>query len=162
MDESQKEQAGAGEEDLCLLTIGEHESWLVQGRQEPLRLAMGYRALVPGQTLGQFHREPPSPLELEQAIAWVEDIVMPLATDLAPCSALRLGPSPLTPLFGPVTLPLARIEQSFAQLAAMAERDPLAARDLPAGREFAATLLILREFMHHLGFIEVSLLAAQP
>ncbi len=38
----------------------------------------------------------------------------------------------------------------------------VAARDLPAGREFAATLLILREFMHHLGFIEVSLLAAQP
>jgi hypothetical protein len=162
MDQSQAGQKDTGEESLCLLTIGEQESWLGQGQQKPLRLAMGYRALVPGQTLGQFRREPPSPLELEQAIAWVEDIVMPLAADLAPCSALQLAPGPLSPVFGQVRLPLARIEQSFAQLAAMAEGDPLAARDLPAGRDVAATLLILREFMHHLGFIEVNLRADQP
>jgi hypothetical protein len=40
------------------------------------------------------------------------------------------------------------VEQMFTRLAA-------GVRGLPAGGEFSATLLILRELMHHLGFTSV-------
>ena len=40
----------------------------------------------------------------------------------------------------------------------MVEGDPLAAAQLPRDRRFAATLLILREWMHHLGAERVQLL----
>ena len=50
------------------------------------------------------------------------------------------------------------IERLFGQLVAMVEGDPLAAAQLPRDRRFAATLLILREWMHHLGAERVQLL----
>jgi hypothetical protein len=53
---------------------------------------------------------------------------------------------------GESAVALADVEQLFQQLAAVAEGRPVASSGLPAGRTFAATLLILREFMHHLGF----------
>ena len=42
------------------------------------------------------------------------------------------------------------VEQAFGQLAAMAEGDPLAANQLPRDEYFAAVLLIVREWLHHL------------
>lgn len=47
---------------------------------------------------------------------------------------------------------LAVVEQLFQQLAAVAEGRPVASSGLPAGTTFAAALLILREFTHHLAF----------
>ena len=42
------------------------------------------------------------------------------------------------------------LEQLVGQFAAMVEGDPLAAANLPKTRRFAAALLSLREWMHHL------------
>jgi exopolyphosphatase/pppGpp-phosphohydrolase len=107
-----------------------------------------------------FRRSPPTPLELENAIATVEDEVMRLPALLPPRStlwsvdpvvrdiALMAGVAPGACM----VLPLDRMEQTFERLAAVAEGRPVMLEGLPESTEFAAALLILREFMHHLGF----------
>lgn len=106
-----------------------------------------------------LRRSPPSPLELEQAIAEVEDVLM-AHLPLLPRGAVLLLESkePLSGQLGGSHFTLAQIERLFQQFAAMAEGDPLAAGQLPIHPGFAATLLILREWMHHLDAPEVTLM----
>ena len=47
------------------------------------------------------------------------------------------------------TMTIETVEQWFQRLAAASLGQPGAMQGLPAGREAAATLLVLREFMHH-------------
>lgn len=133
------------------LILGEQTSRLEiiqqDGRSETYPLAFGLDAMTPG----PFRRDPPSALELEQAIMVVEDVLMPLAARVAPHESLRFySPYPLADALGGSILPRENVEQQFGQFAAMVEGDPLAAASLPRARHFAATLLILREWMHHL------------
>lgn len=133
------------------LILGETHSrleWIDQdGTRESYPLAFGLDALTPG----PFRREPPTPLELEQAIMVVEDELMPLAARIPPHDSLTLqSPYPLASQLGGRHLSRERIEQLFGQFAAMVEGDPMASANLPRARHFAATLLILREWMHHL------------
>jgi hypothetical protein len=60
------------------------------------------------------------------------------------------------------SLSLEWVEMLFQRLASGALGDPSALKGLPAGRESAATLLILRELMHHLKFNEVVVAPASP
>ena len=46
-------------------------------------------------------------------------------------------------------------EQWFQRLASASLGQPRALQGLPAGREAAATLLVLREFMHHRGHASI-------
>jgi hypothetical protein len=57
-------------------------------------------------------------------------------------------------------MPIETVEQCFQQLAAASLGQPGAMQGLPAGREAAATLLILREFMHHLGHPAITVVDA--
>ncbi|MFM9899848.1 MAG: hypothetical protein ACKVOT_02440 [Polaromonas sp.] len=103
-----------------------------------------------------FKHQPPSPLEIETAIMAVEDEVMRAR------AAVLGGPTlyatddrvaDMAVLLGsPAALTLEQVERPFNQLAARAEGRPASQLDIPDTPEFAATLLILREFMHHLGF----------
>ncbi|UNP87918.1 hypothetical protein MNZ22_14505 [Aeromonas encheleia] len=111
------------------------------------RLAFGLAAMTPG----PFRQDPPMALELEQAIMVVEDALMPLASGIPPHPVLILHcPLPLASMLGNQELSRESIEQLFGQFVAMVEGDPLAAAQLPKDRRFAAALLILREWMHHL------------
>jgi len=104
---------------------------------------------------GPFRHAPPTPLELERAIALVEEAVMPLARQLASPATLVVQAPDLAPLAAgsPAgSLSIEQIETAFGQLAALAEGDPHAPRNLPTEPAFAGALLILREWMHHLGF----------
>jgi hypothetical protein len=95
----------------------------------------------------------PSELGLENAIAAVEDelarvhgsIVKGAAvlTDDATVRDIALAAG--VPAGAEMTLSVEAVEQMFQRLAARAP-------GLPAGREFAGKLLILRELMHHLDF----------
>ena len=95
----------------------------------------------------------PSELGLENAIAAVEDelarvhgsIVKGAAvlTDDATVRDIALAAG--VPAGAEMTLSVEAVEQMFQRLAARAP-------GLPAGREFAGKLLILRELMHHLEF----------
>ena len=80
-----------------------------------------------------------------------EDVLMPLAAEVPPHEVVTLqAPLPLAEVLGSRELSRESLEQLFGQFAAMVEGDPLAAANLPKTRRFAAALLILREWMHHL------------
>lgn len=117
----------------------------------------------------QFKTVPPTPLAMEHAIQVVEDVVMPLRA-LIPRAALLFGADAtlreIALLSGvepgmPQTLSLEAMERTFNRLAAVVEGSSAAHQGLPASNGFAAALLILREFMHHLQFAQIVVLDAQ-
>ncbi|MNF59466.1 hypothetical protein D3C84_410570 [compost metagenome] len=137
--------------DTILLSLGETQSRVqitgADGTSQTFSLALGLDALTPG----PFRRDPPSALELEQAIMVVEDVLMPLAAHIPPHPLVALhSPVPLAEPLGSRVQSRENIERLFGQLVAMVEGDPLASAQLPKDRRFAAALLILREWMHHL------------
>ncbi|NMM75316.1 hypothetical protein B2J86_07735 [Acidovorax sp. SRB_14] len=151
----------------AVLHIGAQGSVVVAGTgAEPAAtLALAVGAQKTAQDF--FRRNPPTPLELENAIATVEDeVVRALAVLPAGCTlwcgdtlvrevAVRAGVQP-----GPrMALSLEAMERVFERFAAVAEGRPAALEGLPGNPEFAATLLILREFMHHLRFASITVLA---
>jgi exopolyphosphatase/pppGpp-phosphohydrolase len=133
-----------------------------RGNEPPdtIVLAIGYAPQ------GHLHlrHEPPTPFELENAIAVVEDAVMPLAKRL-PLPSELVGAGPALEAFAAasgkaqrdVRIELGEVERLFQQLAAVSEGRPVASDGVPSGAVFAATLLIVREFMHHLGFEAITL-----
>lgn len=142
------------------LILGEQASRLEIVRQDGARdtypLAFGLDAMTPG----PFRRDPPTAMELEQAIMVVEDVLMPLAAHIPPHEQLTLHcPVQLAEALGSHELSRESVERLFGQFAAMVEGDPLAAGQLPKARHFAAALLILREWMHHLDAQRVLLAA---
>lgn len=137
--------------DTILLSLGGTQSRVqitgADGTSQTFSLALGLDALTPG----PFRRDPPSALELEQAIMVVEDVLMPLAAHIPPHPLVALhSPVPLAEPLGSRVQSRENIEKLFGQLVAMVEGDPLASAQLPKDRRFAAALLILREWMHHL------------
>lgn len=105
-----------------------------------------------------FRRDLPTPLEMENAIATVEDAVMPLHR-LLPRSARLFtqdaalhGIATLAGRRGTAALSLDAMEACFNQLASVVMGTPAANGGLPQTRDFATGLLILRELMHHLHF----------
>lgn len=116
-----------------------------------------------------FRTTPPSPLAMEQAIQVVEDVVMPLRADI-PREALLFGADAtlgeIARLAGadqsePIRLTLDAMERLFNRLSAVVEGSPSAHQGLPESNSFAARLLILREFMHHLQFAQITVMHAQ-
>lgn len=111
-----------------------------------------------GSTSLPLRRTPPTPYELELAIAEIEDVLMYENPPLPHGAALHLtSQQPLAAILGAHELQRADIERAFGQLAAQLEGDPLAAGHFPLEPAFVAELLILREWMHHLDAPEVTL-----
>lgn len=106
--------------------------------------------------------DPPSPIELENAIAAIEDEIARAPALPAKGSGLRTADPRVSeiaraaglPTDGETTLSLGAVEQAFQRLAAQAGRGPRS-EGVPPGDEQAAALLILRELMHHLGFTTI-------
>jgi exopolyphosphatase/pppGpp-phosphohydrolase len=115
-----------------------------------------------------FKTTPPTPLAMEYAIQAVEDVVMPLraaiprkallfSTDATLREiALSAGADPTEYML----LTLESMERLFNRLSAVVQGSPAAHQGLPETNSFAAELLILREFMHHLQFAQIELLRA--
>ena len=115
-----------------------------------------------------FKTTPPTPLAMEHAIQVVEDVVMPLRT-VIPREALLFSLDAMLRdialLAGAeqtesVRLTLDDMERLFNRLSAVVEGSPSTHQGLPESNTFAATLLILREFMHHLQFAQIEVLHA--
>ena len=144
------------------LHIGESRTTLhvpASGTQPAIThaLAIGYR----GTALAYFHHSPPTPGELERAIEAVEDVVMPLHLLVSPADGPLVtsdGPIRQVALLagvadsGGMSLDLDAMERVFNRFAAIVTGSPVASSGMPEGPDFAATLLILRECMHHLAF----------
>ena len=109
-----------------------------------------------------FRHDPPSAQDIERAIDFVEDEIMRLGKVTVVATKLLSTSDALqawAAVSGP-TMAIDTIEQWFQRLAAASLGQPGAVQGLPAGREAAATLLILREFMHHRGHSEITFVDA--
>lgn len=152
---------------LVLLHIGDDQTGVAVGQttvpQERLNLTIGRQRTA----REHFHHSPPSPLELENAIVTVEDEVTrarPLipaeATLVSSDAALReIALLSGVPDGNPLHLSLDAMERSFERLAQVSLGRPTSSDNLPTNKPFAVTLLILREFMHHLQFEAITVLA---
>jgi hypothetical protein len=125
---------------------------------------------LPLGTSNLFRGDPPRETEIESAIERVEEAVMPLAK-LLPAGAALIAGDAMTSRVAAMAagsndadaVSIAAVEALFEQLAMGARRGFWAAgqaMDAPT----AAAVLIVREFMHHLGFerIEAPAQAGSP
>ena len=108
---------------------------------------------------GLFHHDPPTPLEMEQAIDVVEDALTGSRLQHAERGELVTTEALLQAWMGAAgprgddaRLSRDEVEAIFQRLASASLGDPRALAGLPVGRDAAAALLIVRECMHHLGF----------
>lgn len=111
-----------------------------------------------------FHHDPPLAREIEHAIDAVEDQIMRLGprrdAGMPLCSASE-ALRPWAAVSGE-TMTIDTVEQWFDRLALAAQGRSDALDGLPPGREAAAALLVLREFMHHRGHPSISVVDAMP
>ena len=119
---------------------------------------------------GPFRHEPPSEMELENAIAFVEDAVMPLAKVLPPDTNLATSDATAarllsllqrTPAQDTGVVSIDQVEHVFKELVAVSMGRPASSSGVPTDASFVAYVLILREFMHHLAFSEISIAKAK-
>lgn len=133
------------------------------GAQAPLRreFPLGVDSLV----RRSLRHELPQPNELEQAIDLTEEAVMPLAPQFAGHTALILqgpGASLIASRLqasghAKTVLTLDEVEALFNRLVSVSQGRPASQEALPTDARFVAAILILREFMHHLHFAQVTL-----
>jgi exopolyphosphatase/pppGpp-phosphohydrolase len=114
-----------------------------------------------------FKHNPPTPGEVENAIATIEDEVMPIRKLVVPNSRLFTSDDVIREIARcafPVEdkpemiLPRTTMEQVFGRLGAIISGRPASLDILPTTNTFASTLLILREVMYHIGFEEITIL----
>lgn len=143
---------------IAVLHIAAQQTTVALGERDvatPIMvLAIGSQAIAEA----CFKHAPASALELENAIAIVEDEIararpvlpgdVPLHTADAPlCEIARLaGISDSSAM----VLSREAVEQTFERMVSVALGRPAAQSGLPTDNEFSARLLILRELMHHL------------
>lgn len=108
---------------------------------------------------------PPWPIELEHAIELTEEAVMPLAAQFAHSAGLvlqGLGASLIAQSLETIgiaqtSLTLDEVEALFNRLVSVSQGRPAGQETLPTDPRVVAAMLMLREFMHHLHFAQVSL-----
>jgi exopolyphosphatase/pppGpp-phosphohydrolase len=127
------------------------------GDAEAVTLPVGPRDLAED----VLRHEPPTPAELERAIDVVEDALTGSRLARSDRGDLVTADALLRALPG-LDAPGTRrtrdaVETLFQRLASRSLGTPVAAAELPVGRDFAAALVILRECMHHLGFDDVAM-----
>jgi hypothetical protein len=160
---------GRGPDPVATLHIGEEHTvvTLRQGAESspPLILPMGSK-----KTGRLFTRNPPSLAEMENAIMVVEDDLLAIRHAIPQESRLdtidasiraiaHVAGMPEQPEF---TMTCEQVEHIFGRLAAIVQGRPVSQDAIPLTAEFSATLLILREFMHHLNFQTIGLRPARP
>lgn len=152
---------------VTLLHIGTEQTVLVTGSNlEPealLTLGIGSR-----RTANEYFKHvPPTPAEMENAIAAVENEVVRARAGLVDGSALVTTDATIREIAllsgvaagAELGLGLEAMERTFERLAAVTLGRPASREGLPTGAAFAATLLILREVMHHLRFSSITVKA---
>ena len=144
---------------ITLLHIGEDSSAVTQADAEPTsKLILHIGSAKTGRE--HFRHDPPTEGEIENAIQVVEDEVMRAVKFVVRPSTLVSNDPAVVEVASwlgvstdlEITLSLQQVEDGFSRLAARSLGRPSSQDDMPTNPTFAATLLILREFMHHLQF----------
>lgn len=150
---------------ITVLHIGADETAVATGTETTPEAAL-VPAMGSGKTsTEQFRHRPPTAGEMENAIQVVEDEVSRARKMIADGTALfttdpairAIARAAGVPDQPEMTLPLDALEQVFARLAAGALGAPAGREDLSADAGLAATVLILREFMHHMPFRSITI-----
>lgn len=126
------------------------------------RLAVGWETLAQ-----RFRHDVPTPEEIERAIDVVEDEIASVARDFRGSSLLAddaaigaIAQAVGAPAVGDAVMSVDAVENLFTRMAAGAAGSLARSDALAQGRRFAATLLILRELMHHLQLSSITVARA--
>jgi len=154
---------------IAVLALGTHEAWIAAGQGASPDPALQLDLGTVSTARRHFHHAPPTAIELESAIHAIEEEVM-RARSLAPRGA------PLFTASGAIrdmawaggkdspreaTVSIEDVEALFHRLADTVQGAPVSRAGMPVDAEFAATLTILRELLHHLGFPSVTVLRGE-
>lgn len=116
--------------------------------------------------LARLRHQPATPEELEAAISDIEDDLMPVIR-LLPTQSCLVTSAPQVWRIARIAglddasdarLQIATVEALFNRLADVAYGTPPETLAMPADRAFAATLLLVRELLHHGGFASILVL----
>jgi hypothetical protein len=109
----------------------------------------------------RLRREPPDAAGLEAAIADIEDMLLPALRKLPQHRELVTAAAEVKQLAEAAgargRLETAAVEVLFNRLADVANGRPVSSLGFPADRSFAASLLFLRELLHHGGFASIAI-----
>lgn len=151
-----------------VLDLGGNSS-IVQSGEGTVPAAIDFKLGVVSLAQQCFLHQPPLPIELEHAIELTEDVVMPLASQFATSPLLVLQGMGAQVIVKAIaasdsaqttfTLTQDQVESLFNRLVAVSEGRPISQEFLPIDKSLFASVLILREFMHHLSFTQVTLQA---
>lgn len=145
---------------LTLLRIGRERTTLVSARDDSARdaIALNIGSLKTAKDF--FHHNPPTPRELEEAIATIEDELARAArtvvangstlvvTGKAVLEMMRIdGIAASDPILG-----IEAVEQLYQRFAAVVSGAPATQMESDLYAAHAATIVILREAMHHLRY----------
>lgn len=150
-----------------LLHIGADQTQLALGTTPEPSTVLALELGTQRTSAAFFKHTPPTPGEIENAIQVVED-ELTRAHTLAgkPTAVFTYDPSirALAHLAGcadgaAIVLHTEQVERLFDRLAARVQGRPATQTDLPDDPALHACLLILREFLHHLQFAQITVLA---
>ncbi|MEO6320982.1 MAG: hypothetical protein ABIR56_09885 [Polaromonas sp.] len=149
---------------ICVLHIGAEKTGVGVGDASVPRILPALAIGSEKTARAFFKHTPASPLELETAIETVEGEVMrarPLIPAGATLYTTDAAVREIAVLSGvgdavPMQLSVEAMERTFDRLTSVAGGRPASHEGLPVSTTFAATLLILREFMHHLQFSSIT------
>lgn len=145
---------------IALLHIGKEQTDIAFGAdaepEDVLVLSIGSNRTA----VDFFKHTPPTPGEMETAIMVVEDEVTRAGKILTGHPTLFTKDASIRELAliagvydqPEMTLSIEAVERTFDLLASLVLGRPASSAGIPTNPTFAATLLILREFMHHLKF----------
>lgn len=150
---------------IARLTLGA-DHWSLTSTTADLQLDVNLPISVSAVVDQVLRHSPPTAHEVEQAIALIEDAIMPRATSLPPglqvqsadprvravvqsVAFMRVGAAD-------VTVYADDMERCFSRFASMVFGSSPAHEAIPPDGDFAATLLILRECLHHLRWASIT------
>jgi exopolyphosphatase/pppGpp-phosphohydrolase len=151
---------------ITVLHIGEQQTTVAAGTDaEPvvvIKLPIGSRKTA----AEYFQHNPPTPGEIENAIVAVEDAVASARTIIIEGSALFTADEDIrkialisgVPDRSELILNRDSMERTFERLIAVTLGSSGSQEEIPTDITFAATLLILREFMHHLQYLSITVM----
>jgi len=150
---------------LTVLQIGDETTTLVSGNADTPHAYIALNIGAQKTASAHFKHEPPTPGEMENAIMDVEDEVARARAAIVDGSTLFTNDATVRKIAmvagisnqAVMQFGLTEVEATFDRLVSVLHGRPASAEGLPTSPEFAATLLILREFMHHLRFDSITI-----
>lgn len=151
---------------ITLLDIGDKRSAVISGTGSAAASVLAMEIGAQRSARELLRHTPPQRVEFEMAIEPLEDEMIRIHPRMASASTLvgdsaelrevaLLAGIPAAPV---MTLPIDAMERVFSRLAAVVNGRPARSEGIPEDNAFAIRLIILREFMHHLGFEQMVIL----